>query len=67
VRYVLVVQDIRRRNQRQLSRASIARNASWKHYATGRDSGTWSKSQVQPGIEWRPIENKPINPATMRY
>jgi hypothetical protein len=43
-----------------VSRASIART-SWKHYATGnRDGGTWTKSRAAR-IEWRPIENKPVN------
>jgi hypothetical protein len=32
----------------------------WKHYATGRSDNTWAKSRASR-IEWRPIENKPVN------
>ena len=34
---------------------------SWKHYATGRSDGTWSKSRAARN-EWRRIENKQLNP-----
>lgn len=33
----------------------------WKHYATGRNDRTWSKTQAARQ-EWRQIENKPLNP-----
>ena len=34
---------------------------SWKHYATGRaDQESWAKSRASH-IDWRPIENKPVN------
>lgn len=32
----------------------------WKHYATGRSDNSWAKSHAVR-IEWRPIENKPVN------
>jgi len=36
------------------------RERNWKHYATGRSDGTWVKSRAAR-VEWRPIENKPVN------
>lgn len=36
------------------------RELSWKHYATGRNDGTWVKSRAAR-MDWRPIENKPVN------
>ncbi|MBI5899650.1 MAG: CNP1-like family protein [Rhodocyclales bacterium] len=33
----------------------------WKHYASGRNDKTWSKTQMARQ-EWRQIENKPLNP-----
>jgi hypothetical protein len=36
------------------------KDLTWKHYATGRSDGTWVKSRATR-IEWRPIENKPVN------
>ena len=32
----------------------------WKHYAAGRSDGIWTKSRATH-VEWRPIENKPVN------
>jgi hypothetical protein len=60
VRYVLVVQTSG--GATNVSFEGInCKDRSWKHYATGnRDSGTWTKSRAAR-IEWRPIENKPIN------
>jgi hypothetical protein len=36
------------------------RERTWKHYATGHGDGKWVKSRAAR-IEWRPIENKPVN------
>lgn len=36
------------------------REQRWKHYATGHSDGTWVNSRAAR-VEWRPIENKPIN------
>lgn len=33
----------------------------WKHYASGRNDRTWSKTHAMRQ-EWRQIENKPLNP-----
>lgn len=60
VRYVLVVQTSG--GATNVSFEGInCKELSWKHYATGRsDNGTWTKSRVAR-IDWRPIENKPVN------
>ncbi len=37
------------------------KEGSWKHYATGRtDNASWTKSRAAH-VDWRPIENKPVN------
>ena len=59
VRYVLVVQTSG--GATNVSFEGInCKELSWKHYATGRSDGTWTKSRALR-IEWRPIENKPVN------
>jgi len=60
VRYVLVVKTSG--GATNVSFEGInCKDRSWKHYATGRsDNGTWTKSRAAR-IEWRPIENKPVN------
>jgi hypothetical protein len=59
VRYVLVVQTSG--GATNVSFEGInCKEGSWKHYATGRSDGTWMKSRATR-IEWRPIENKPVN------
>ncbi len=60
VRYVLVVETSG--GARNVSFEGMhCKERSWKHYATGRsDNGTWTKSRAAR-IEWRPIENKPVN------
>ncbi|MDP2822734.1 MAG: CNP1-like family protein [Sulfuritalea sp.] len=59
VRYVLVVKTSG--GATNISFEGInCRDRSWKHYATGRSDGTWAKSRASR-IEWRPIENKPVN------
>lgn len=37
------------------------KEGTWKHLASGRSDGTWVKSKAARN-EWRPVENKPINP-----
>lgn len=59
VRYVLVAETSG--GARNVSFEGInCKERSWKHYATGRSDGTWTKSRAAR-IEWRPIENKPVN------
>lgn len=59
VRYVLVV--LTSGGATNVSFEGIhCKELSWKHYATGRSDGTWTKSRATRS-EWRPIENKPIN------
>lgn len=60
VRYVLVVQTSG--GATNVSFEGIrCKERSWKHYATGRsDNGTWTLSRAAH-MEWRPIENKPVN------
>ena len=59
VRYVLVVKTSG--GATNVSFEGInCKERSWKHYATGRSDGTWVKSRASR-IEWRPIENKPVN------
>lgn len=57
VRYVLVV--LTSGGATNVSFEGIrCKEWTWKLYATGRPDRTWSKSRI---IEWRPIENKPVN------
>lgn len=59
VRYVLVVQTSG--GATNVSFEGInCKELTWKHYATGRSDGTWVKSRALH-IDWRPIENKPVN------
>ena len=59
VRYVLVVRTAG--GATNVSFEGInCKERTWKHYATGRSDRSWVKSHA-PRIEWRPIENKPIN------
>jgi hypothetical protein len=60
VRYVLVVKTAG--GATNVSFEGInCKERSWKHYATGsNEKGTWAKSRAAR-IEWRPIENKPVN------
>lgn len=60
VRYVLVVKAAG--GATNVSFEGIhCKERSWKHYATGRtDNKTWTLSRAAR-IEWRPIENKPVN------
>lgn len=59
VRYVLVVQTSG--GATNVSFEGInCKDRSWKHYAAGRSGGAWAKSRAS-SIEWRPIENKPVN------
>jgi hypothetical protein len=57
VRYVLVVKTSG--GATNVSFEGIrCKDLTWKHYASGRADGTWSKARTQ---EWRRVENKPIN------
>ena len=60
VRYVLVVKTSG--GATNVSFEGIrCKESAWKHYATGRgDSATWTKSRAAR-IDWRPIENTPVN------
>lgn len=59
VRYVLVVRTSG--GATNVSFEGInCKELTWKHYATGRSDGTWVKPRAAR-IEWRPIENKPVN------
>jgi hypothetical protein len=59
VRYVLVVQTSG--GATNVSFEGIhCKELTWKHYASGRSDGTWTKSRAA-SISWRPIENKPVN------
>jgi hypothetical protein len=60
VRYVLVVKTSG--GATNVSFEGInCQERSWKHYASGNtEKGTWTKSRATR-IEWRPIENKPVN------
>jgi hypothetical protein len=59
VRYVLVVRTAG--GATNVSFEGInCKDLTWKHYATGRSDGTWVKSRAVR-VEWRPIENKPVN------
>jgi hypothetical protein len=59
VRYVLVVKTSGGATNISFEGLNC-KERSWKHYATGRSDGTWMRSQAAR-IEWRPIENKPVN------
>ncbi|MCX7147880.1 MAG: CNP1-like family protein [Rhodocyclales bacterium] len=59
VRYVLVVQTSGGATNVSFE-GMHCKELKWKHYATGRSDGTWTKSRATR-IEWRPIENKPVN------
>jgi hypothetical protein len=59
VRYVLLVQTSGGATNVSFE-GMHCREMRWKHYATGRSDGTWTKSRVAR-IDWRPIENKPVN------
>lgn len=68
VRYVLVVKTSGGATNVSFEGINCAQR-SWKHYASGRSDKTWAKSRAVRG-EWRPIENKPLNPhhaALSRY
>lgn len=60
VRYVLVVKTSG--GATNVSFEGInCRELSWKHYASGNtDKGVWTRSRAAR-IEWRRIENKPVN------
>lgn len=59
VRYVLVVQTAG--GATNISFEGIhCKERNWKHYATGRSDGTWTRSKAAR-VEWRQIENKPVN------
>ncbi len=59
VRYVLVVQTSGGATNVSFE-GMHCKEMRWKHYATGRSDGTWSKSRAAR-IDWRPIENKTVN------
>lgn len=59
VRYVLVVKTSGGATNTSFE-GIHCQQRSWKHYATGGSDGTWTKSRATR-IEWRPIENKPVN------
>ena len=59
VRYVLVVQTSGGATNISFEGMNCKEN-SWKHYATGRSDGNWTKSRATR-IEWWPIENKEVN------
>ena len=59
VRYVLVVRTSG--GATNVSFEGInCKERTWKHYATGSSDGNWVKSRATR-VEWRPIENKPVN------
>jgi CNP1-like family len=66
IRYVLVVDTPG--GARNISFEGIhCETSKWKHYASGRSDGSWSKAR---NSQWRMIENKPLNPhhaALSRY
>lgn len=59
VRYVLVVRTSGGATNVSFEGINCG-ELTWKHYATGRSDGTWVKSRAAR-IDWRPIENKPVN------
>ena len=60
VRYVMVVKTAGGATNVSFEGIHCAERK-WKHYATGRNDRTWSKTQATRQ-EWRQIENKPLNP-----
>lgn len=59
VRYVLVVKASG--GATNVSFEGInCKDRSWRLYATGRSDNSWNRSQASR-IQWRPIENKPVN------
>jgi len=57
VRYVLVVKTSG--GATNVSFEGLrCKDLTWKHYASGRSDGTWSKARAP---EWRRVENKPVN------
>jgi len=57
VRYVLVVKTSG--GATNVSFEGLrCKDLTWKHYASGRADGTWSKARTP---EWRRVENKPVN------
>jgi hypothetical protein len=59
VRYVLVVRTSG--GATNVSFEGInCKDFTWKHYATGRNDGTWVKSRAAR-IEWRSFENNAVN------
>lgn len=59
VRYVLVVKASG--GATNVSFEGInCKDRSWKLYATGHSDNSWNRSQASR-IQWRPIENKPVN------
>ncbi|KAF0165983.1 MAG: lipoprotein [Rhodocyclaceae bacterium] len=59
VRYVLVVKTAGGATNVSFE-GMHCKDRTWKHYATGRSDNTWTKSRAAR-VEWRPIENKPVN------
>jgi hypothetical protein len=60
VRYVLVV--LTSGGAKNISFEGMnCKDQTWKHYATGRSDGVWTKSRAARNA-WRDVENKPINP-----
>lgn len=59
VRYVLVVKTSGGATNVSFE-GMRCKELTWKHYATGGSDGTWTKSRAAR-VEWRPIENKPVN------
>jgi hypothetical protein len=59
VRYVLVVKASGGATNVSFE-GMRCKDSTWKHYATGGNDGTWTKSRAARN-EWRPIEKKPVN------
>ncbi len=59
VRYVLVVKTSGGATNVSFE-GMRCKELTWKHYATGGNDGTWTRSRATR-VEWRPIENKPVN------
>lgn len=58
VRYVLVVKTSGGATNISFEGISC-KDRAWKLYATGRGDGIWARARAP--MEWRPIENKPVN------